>query len=144
MKSLTESRMKPKLIRTIRADNILRKKSFWIIFVCMLLAVFYQIQFYIFPVSIKYDKYDVKVNATLTSEESKNIKEILKNAEPAGLLSCGFGFDVTVRIGTRVYLLARDSCASYQHLFRFYDISGEDMDYIHDIFEKYGGAGFHS
>lgn len=86
----------------------------------------------------------LRIMQTLTSEESKNIKEILKNAEPAGLLSCGFGFDVTVRIGTRVYLLAQDSCASYQHLFRFYDISGEDMDYIHDIFEKYGGAGFHS
>ncbi len=124
--------------------KIIKRKSFWIIVVCLFLAVFYQLQFYIFPVSIKYDKYGVEVNAALTAEESKNVKSILKSAERCGKSSCGFGFDVTIRIGTRVYFPAQDSCASYQYLFRYYDISKEDMEYIHNIFDEYGAGGFHS
>ena len=118
--------------------KIFKKKSVLIIVICVLAVIFYQIQFYIFPVSIKYNKYGADVSAVLTAEESKNIKDILKNAEPSGNLSCGF------KIGTRVYLIAQDGCASYQYFLRYYDISNEDIDYIHDIFDKYGGKGFNS
>lgn len=124
--------------------KIFKKKSVLIIVICVLAVIFYQIQFYIFPVSIKYNKYGADVSAVLTAEESKNIKDILKNAEPSGNLSCGFNFDVSIKIGTRVYLIAQDGCASYQYFLRYYDISNEDIDYIYDIFDKYGGKGFNS
>ena len=121
--------------------KIFKKKSVLIIVICVLAVIFYQIQFYIFPVSIKYG---ADVSAVLTAEESKNIKDILKNAKPSGNLSCGFNFNVSIKIGTRVYLIAQDGCASYQYFLRYYDISNEDIDYIHDIFDKYGGKGFNS
>ena len=124
--------------------KIFKKKSVLIIVICVLAVIFYQIQFYIFPVSIKYNKYGADVSSVLTAEESKNIRDILKNAEPSGNLSCGFNFDVSIKIGTRVYLIAQDGCASYQYFLRYYDISNEDIDYIRDIFDKYGGKGFNS
>lgn len=124
--------------------KIFKKKSVLIIVIFALVVILYQIQFYIFPVSIKYNKYGAKVNVVLTAAESKNIKKILKNAVPASKSSCGFNFDVSINIGTKVYLIAQDGCASYQYFFRFYDISSEDIDYIHNIFDKYGGKGFHS
>ena len=99
--------------------KIFKKKSVLIIVICVLAVIFYQIQFYIFPVSIKYNKYGADVSAVLTAEESKNIKDILKNAEPSGNLSCGFNFDVSIKIGTRVYLIAQDGCASYQYFLRY-------------------------
>lgn len=49
------------------------KKSFW--FIIVLIVILYQLQFYIFPVSIRYDNYGVKVNEVLYFEESKAIKK---------------------------------------------------------------------
>lgn len=122
-------------------NKIIRKKSFWII----VIVILYQLQFYIFPVSLRYNNSGVKVNAVLSFEESKAIKKILKNSTYIGVSSsCGFGLNESITIGTLVYCVAQDGCETFRHNFLYYDISREDMAYIHSVFKKYGAKGFHS
>ena len=58
-----------------------------------------------------------------------------------GIPSCSFHENISVRVGDRIYAIARDTCNCVQDLenLRFITISIEDMEYIHTLFAKYGG-----
>lgn len=80
----------------------------------------------------------------LTAEESAKVIEILDGNpyEPlSGIPACGFSKEVSFEINGRFYAVAMDTCNNMQDLgtLRFFDISEEGIDYIHALFEKYGG-----
>lgn len=86
-----------------------------------------------------------KVRVTLEDEETEKVITILdgKTYDPisAGVPSCGFNKDVSLKVGNRVFAIACDTCNCIQDLgnLRYFDIPKEDMEYIHSLFEKYGG-----
>ena len=82
----------------------------------------------------------------LTAEESAKVIEILngntyKDVFTSGVPACGFSKEVSFEINGRFYAVAMDTCNNMQDLgtLRFFDISEEGIDYIHALFEKYGG-----
>ena len=96
-------------------------------------------------VRLKYYVNETQIDVFLTAEEAGRVVDILDNREYSPFLSgvpgCGFDKDISVQVGNRVYAVARDKCNVVQDLgnLRFFDIPQEDMEYIHSLFEKYGG-----
>jgi hypothetical protein len=82
---------------------------------------------------------------TLEADEAKRVTAILNGNRYAsiwdGVPSCGFNEDISFKVGDRVYAIACDTCNCVQDLgnLRYFDIPEEDMEYIHSLFEKYGG-----
>ena len=80
----------------------------------------------------------------LTAEESAKVIEIL-NGNPydplSGVPACGFSKEVSFEIGGRFYAVAMDTCNNMQDLgtLRFFPVTEDEIDYIHALFEKYGG-----
>lgn len=80
----------------------------------------------------------------LTAEESAKVIEILDGNpyEPlSGIPACGFSKEVSFEIGGRFYAVAMDTCNNMQDLgtLRFFPVTEDEIDYIHALFEKYGG-----
>ncbi len=82
---------------------------------------------------------------TLPGDEAQRVIGILdgNSYDPlsAGMPSCGFTSDVSLKVGGRLFAIACDTCNclfDYGNL-HFFDIPEEDMAYIHALFEKYGG-----
>ena len=51
---------------------------------------------------------------------------------------------ISLKVGGRIFAIARDTCNCIQDLslypnLRYFDVSKKDMEYIHTLFEKYGG-----
>lgn len=90
-----------------------------------------------------YSEEDICV--TLEADEAKRVTAILNGNRYAfiwdGVPSCGFNEDISFKVGDRVYAIACDTCNCVQDLgnLRCFDIPEEDMEYIHSLFEKYGG-----
>lgn len=88
---------------------------------------------------------DENILVTLEDDEAQKVIDILNgnNYGPifSGVPSCGFNKNISLKVGDRVFAIARDTCNSIQDLgnLRFFDIPQEDMYYIHSLFEKYGG-----
>ncbi len=82
---------------------------------------------------------------TLEADEAKNVIRILNGRSyssiASGMPSCGFNPNVSLSVGGRSFAIACDTCNCVQDLsnLRFFDISQEDVEYIHSLFEKYGG-----
>ena len=80
----------------------------------------------------------------LTAEESAKVIEIL-NGNPydplSGVPACGFSKEVSFEIGGRFYAVAIDTCNNMQDLgtLRFFPVTEDEINYIHALFEKYGG-----
>lgn len=80
----------------------------------------------------------------LTAEESAKVIEIL-NGNPydplSGVPACGFSKEVSFEINGRFYAVAMDTCNNMQDLgtLRFFPVTEDEIDYIHALFEKYGG-----
>ena len=80
----------------------------------------------------------------LTAEESAKVIEIL-NGNPydplSGVPACGFSKEVSFEIGGRFYAVAMDTCNNMQDLgtLRFFPVTEDQINYIHALFEKYGG-----
>ena len=89
--------------------------------------------------------------------EEKNIKVILEEEEAQKVIaifdgkeydpftlsvpSCGYSPDISLTVGYRVFGLACDTCngiLDYSGL-RYFYIPEEDLQYLHSLFEKYGG-----
>lgn len=86
----------------------------------------------------RYDE-DKTVKFMLTDEETQIIRDAFQNKTSSSANTCSYSTKVSIRIGLRCYMLARDGCQGLETLhFKFYDIPIEDMDRIHGIFEKYG------
>jgi len=78
----------------------------------------------------------------LTPEEAEQVAEIfdqkiLLTDSP----SCGFDEDISITIDGQVFAVARDNCGIIQHCDsgRYFPVSEEDISFIHDLFEQYGG-----
>ena len=88
---------------------------------------------------------DENINIMLEDGAAKKVIDIL-DGNPyspifSGVPSCGFDKDVSIKIGNRVFAIACDTCNCIQDLgnMRYFDIRQADMDYIHSLFEEYGG-----
>ncbi len=59
----------------------------------------------------------------------------------AGVSSCGFDENISLKVGGRTFAIACDTCNTIQDLgnFRYFSVSQEEIDYIHSLFKKYGG-----
>lgn len=85
------------------------------------------------------------IRVTLEADEAKRVTAILNGNRYAsiwdGVPSCGFNEDISFKVGDRVYAIACDTCNRVQDLgnLRYFDIPVDDMEYIHSLFEKYGG-----
>lgn len=96
-------------------------------------------------VRLKYYVNETQTDVILTKEEAASVIEILDDQEYFSFLSgvpgCGFDKNVSLQVGNRVYAVACDKCNVVQDLgnLRFFDIPQKDMEYIHSLFEKYGG-----
>ena len=85
------------------------------------------------------------IRVTLEDDEAEKVIDILneKNYDPifSGVPSCGFDKNISLKVENRVFAIACDTCNCIQDLgnLRYFDIPKEDMEYIHSLFEKYGG-----
>ena len=97
-------------------------------------------------VQLNFKVHDHDIEATLTEEEAARVIEILSGKSydsfAEGIPSCGFDPAVSFRIDGRIYAIAMDTCGTvrdYGNL-RFIHLTDEEIDYIHRLFEKYGGS----
>lgn len=96
-------------------------------------------------VTLHFCCYENDIVQELTAEESARVIEILNGNtyDPAfsGVPACGFSKEVSFEINGRIYAVAMDTCSKMQDLgtLQFFNISEEGMDYIHALFEQYGG-----
>ena len=88
---------------------------------------------------------DDNIRVTLEDDEAEKVIDILDGNDydpiSSGIPSCGFDKNISLKIGGRTFAIARNTCNCILDLgkLRFFDISKEDMEYIHSLFEKYGG-----
>lgn len=87
---------------------------------------------------------DKDIVQELTAEESAKVIEILNGNtyDPLpGVPACGFSKEVSFEINGRFYAVAMDTCNNMQDLgtLRFFPVTEDGIDYIHALFEKYGG-----
>ena len=85
------------------------------------------------------------ISVTLEDYEAEKVIDILggNNYDPIffGVPSCGFDENISLKVGGRTFAIACDTCNTVQDLgnLRYFNIPNEDMEYIHSLFEKYGG-----
>ena len=88
---------------------------------------------------------DKEIHATLTSEEAAQVIEILDGRTYSsiwdGTPSCGFDVNIRLTVNGHSYAIACDTCRFVQDLdnLRYFSVSQEGIDYIHALFETYGG-----
>ncbi len=88
---------------------------------------------------------DADIQVTLEKEEAAAVLRILNGniyeSIFLGSPACGFDRNISLRVGNRIFAIACDTCnciQDYSNL-RYFNIPRSDMDYIHGLFEKYGG-----
>ena len=85
------------------------------------------------------------ISIALENDEAEKVIDILggNNYDPIffGVPSCGFDENISLKVGGRTFAIACDTCNTVQDLgnLRYFDIPQEDMEYIHSLFQKYGG-----
>ena len=88
---------------------------------------------------------DDNIHVTLEDDEAEKVIDILNgndyNPFSSGVPSCGFDKNISLQVSGRTFAIACDTCNTVQDLgnLRYFDIPPEDMDYIHSLFQKYGG-----
>lgn len=88
---------------------------------------------------------DKDIRVALEKNEAEKVIDALDGKRydsiTAGIPSCGFDKNISLKIGGRVFAIACDTCNYIQDRgnLRYFEIPQEDMDYIHSLFEKYGG-----
>ena len=97
-------------------------------------------------VTLKFIHGEANITATLTDEEAAKVVDIMDGKrydpfDPLLVPACGYDPDISLQVNSRVFAIACDTCNSVQDLgnLRYFDIPEADMDYIHSLFEKYGG-----
>lgn len=82
------------------------------------------------------------IDVILTDEEKEMIFEIFDGSTKRltlGASSCGFDENVAIQFGSYRFLIANDTCGTAMVGTRAIVIDDEDIEYIHKLFEKYGG-----
>lgn len=88
---------------------------------------------------------DKDISVTLEDSEAEKVIDILNgnNYDPIsfGVPSCGFDKNISLKVAGRTFAIACDTCNCIQDLgnLKYFCIPKEDMEYIHSLFEKYGG-----
>ena len=87
-----------------------------------------------------YDKQNIRV--VLPNDEAEKIIDILDGNFFdlfSGVPACGFTENYALKIGDNFYAVAIDSCNTIMDCSseRYFYISQEELNYIHDLFEKY-------
>ena len=96
-------------------------------------------------VTLNFRVYGENICVKLPEDESQKVIEILDGNSYRsfldGIPSCGFSKEVSLEVDSRVFAIARDTCNCVQDLgnLKYFNISKEDIEYIHTLFEKYGG-----
>lgn len=81
----------------------------------------------------------------LSDAEAAKVIEIMNGNSYApvfsGVPSCGFDKNISLKVGGRTFAIACDTCNTIRDLsnFRYFSVSQGEIDYIHSLFEKYGG-----
>ena len=85
------------------------------------------------------------INVTLEGEEAEAVMAILdgNRYHPlwAGVPSCGFDPNISIKVGNQIFAIACDNCNFVQdfHNQRYFDITQKEMEQVRSMFEKYGG-----
>ncbi len=85
------------------------------------------------------------ISVSLSAEEAEKVIAILDgnryDSVTSGVPSCGFDKNISLEVGNRVFAIARDTCNCIQDLgnLRYFAVSQEEIEYIHALFENYGG-----
>lgn len=86
---------------------------------------------------------DKNIVHTLSDAETENIRKILSTKNPDYFLlpACGFDKNISISFGNQTFSFACDGCniAEISPFTRHIDITEEETEYIHSLFEKYGG-----
>ena len=96
-------------------------------------------------VTLNFQCYEENISVALTEQEAQKVIEILNgNSYDSifdGVPSCGFSQEVSLNVDSRVFAIAMDTCNCVQDLgnLQYFHISQEGIQYIHSLFEKYGG-----
>ena len=96
-------------------------------------------------VTLTFIRGDANISVLLEDGAAKKVIDILDQNKYtpilSGVPSCGFDKNVSLKVGNRVFAIACDTCNCIQDLgnLRYFDIPQADMDYIHSLFEEYGG-----
>ena len=96
-------------------------------------------------VTLNFQVYGENICVKLPEDESQKVIEILDGNSYRsfldGIPSCGFCEEVSLQIGNRKFAIAMDTCNCVQDLgsLRYFTVSQEGIDYLHLLFEKYGG-----
>ena len=95
-------------------------------------------------VSLHFVYGDINIHVALSGEEAERVIRILDGniyEPPIGMPSCGFDEEICLKVGDQTFAVACDGCNGFAHVnkFRFFDVSMDDIAYIHSLFEKYGG-----
>jgi hypothetical protein len=96
-------------------------------------------------VTLNYIYGEKNIIVTLPDDEAQKVIKILdgNSYDPvfSGTPSCGFNKNISLTVDKRVYAIACDTCPAIQdlHNMRYFSVSQEEIDYIHRLFEKYGG-----
>lgn len=96
-------------------------------------------------VSLTFIYGDKDINVTLEDDEAEKVADILNgnnyDSVFSAVPSCGFNKNISLKVGGRVFAIACDTCNIIQDLgnSRYFDIPQENIEYIHSLFEKYGG-----
>ncbi|MBR4309240.1 MAG: hypothetical protein IKT58_06570 [Oscillospiraceae bacterium] len=88
---------------------------------------------------------EAETHARLAEDEAAHVIEILNGKRYDIVVDtpiCGFDKNISLQVGERTYAIARDTCTYILDCgnMRYFVVSVEDMDYIHALFEQYGGS----
>lgn len=96
-------------------------------------------------VELRFIYADKNINVVLSDDEGERIIDILdgKIYDPifSGTPSCGFDENISLRVDGHAYAIACDTCKNIQDCesLRYFSVTQEEIQYIHSLFEKYGG-----
>lgn len=97
------------------------------------------------PVTLTYQIYGNNICVTLPKEDVERVIAIMADKPYHsvfnGVPACGFDKNVSLKIGNRIYAIACDTCNMVMdwRTGRYFYIEKEEMAYIHELFERYGG-----
>ena len=97
------------------------------------------------PVTMTYKINGSDICVTLPDDEAEKVIAIMDgkaySTDFLGTPSCGFDKNVSLKIGNRTYAIACDTCGTIMdwRTSRYFYIDKEEIAYIHDLFQKYGG-----
>ena len=96
-------------------------------------------------VTLNFQVYGENICVKLPEDEAQKVIEILDGNSYRsfldGIPSCGFSEEVSLQVGSQVFAIAQDTCNCVQGMggLGYFNIPEEDIDYIHSLFEQYGG-----